>query len=87
MLFVYLTLFYTIASCERSFSKFKLIKTYLRSKMNQNRLTNLSLLSIEKYITKTVDFDSAIGHFSAIKVKKVLNIKFKILEIWKMYRI
>ena len=43
-------------------------------------------MSIEKYITKTVDFDSVIDNFSAIKVKKVLNIKYKILEIWKMYR-
>lgn len=68
---LYLTLPCTTASCERSFSKLKLIKTYLRSTMNQNRLTNLSLLSIEKEITKTVDFDSVIDNFSAIKARKI----------------
>ena len=35
------------AGVERSFSRLKLIKTYLRSTMSQERLSNLSLLSIE----------------------------------------
>ena len=37
----------TVASGERSFSKLKLIKTYLRSTIAQERLNSLSLLSIE----------------------------------------
>ena len=32
----------TVASAERSFSELKLIKNYLKSTMNQDRLTNLS---------------------------------------------
>lgn len=68
---LYLTLPCTTASCRRSFSKFKLIKTCLRTMMNQNRLTNLSLLSIKKENTKTVDFDSVIGHFFAIKAREI----------------
>lgn len=43
-----LTIAFSIASCERSFSKLKLIKTYLRSTMSQDQLTNLALISIEK---------------------------------------
>lgn len=43
-----LTIAFSIASCERSFSKLKLIKTYLRSSMSQERLTNLAIISIEK---------------------------------------
>ena len=35
----------SVASC--SFSKLKLIKTYMRSTMTQDKLTSLSLLSIE----------------------------------------
>lgn len=35
-------------SAEKSFSKLKLIKTYLRSSMSQERLTGLTILSIEK---------------------------------------
>ena len=37
---IYLTLAVSVALCERSFSKLKLIKTYLRSPMGQNQLTN-----------------------------------------------
>jgi len=42
-----LTLPVTVASCERSFSKLKLIKNYLRSTMGQGRLSGLAILSIE----------------------------------------
>lgn len=38
----------TSASVERSFSALKRIKTYTRNTMNQNRLSNVSLISIEK---------------------------------------
>lgn len=42
------------ASAERSFSALKRIKTYLRNNQTQNRLSNLSLLSIEKEILMTI---------------------------------
>ena len=45
---LYLTVGVSIASCERSFSKFKMIKSYLRSTMSDDRLSALSILSIEK---------------------------------------
>jgi hypothetical protein len=38
------------AGSERSFSAFKRIQTYLRNSQSQNRLSALSLLSIEKKI-------------------------------------
>ena len=43
-----LTIGFLIASCERSFSKLKLIKIYLRSSMLQERLTSLALISIDR---------------------------------------
>jgi hypothetical protein len=38
----------TVASAERSFSKLKLLKNYLRSTMSQERLNGLTTLCIEK---------------------------------------
>ena len=50
-----LTIGYAIASCKRSFSKLKQIQTYLRSSMSNQRLSSLSLISIEKkFLTSEV---------------------------------
>ena len=45
---ILLTIPVTVASAKRSFSKLKLIKSYLRSTMSQERLSGLAILSIEK---------------------------------------
>ena len=55
---IFLTAAATIASAERSFSKLKLMKSYLRSIMGQDHVTNLARLSIESEIAKQIDFDS-----------------------------
>ena len=39
---------FSIASCERSFSKTNLIKSFLRLSMSQERLTNLAIIDIKK---------------------------------------
>ena len=44
----------TSASCERSFSALKRIKTYTRSTMTDHRLTASTLLSIEKDLTQSL---------------------------------
>ena len=43
-----LTIGFSIASCERSFSKLKLIKTCIRLFMLHEHLTSLALISIER---------------------------------------
>ena len=48
------------SSDERSFSKLKLIKTYLRSCITQERLSDLGLLIIERERFKDID-RNAIG--------------------------
>lgn len=68
---IYLTLPVTVASCERSFSKLKLIKSYLRSSMGQERLSGLAVLSIEHILAKSIDFDAVIDEFAARKSRKV----------------
>ncbi|KAK0152965.1 Zinc finger MYM-type protein 1 [Merluccius polli] len=66
-----LTVPVTVASGERSFSKLKLIKTYLRSTMSQDRLCRLALLSIEKDVTCRLRYDDLIAEFVAKKARKV----------------
>ena len=69
---IFLTMCISIASCERSFSKLKLVKTYLRSTMSQIRLTSLAILSIEREITNVINFDTIINDFAALKSRKVI---------------
>ena len=45
---ILLTMPVTVASTERSFSKLKLLKSYLRSSMSRERLNDLEILCIEK---------------------------------------
>jgi len=58
-----LTISVSIASVERSFSKLKLIKSYLRSIMSQQKLNRLNLLSIEKNILNKINYDNLIDNF------------------------
>lgn len=69
---IFLTLFVTNASGERSFLKLKLIKDELRNCMAQPRLNNLSLMSIEHDILAEIDFEDTIHDFASSKCRKVL---------------
>jgi hypothetical protein len=60
----------TVASAERSISKLKIIKSYLRS-ISQERLNGLAFISIEKNIIKTVDTQTIIEHFASMKARKI----------------
>lgn len=52
------------AACERSFSTLKLVKTYLRSTMNDDRLSNLGVLSIESRRAKALNLDLFVDQFA-----------------------
>jgi len=68
---IILTLPLTVASCERSFSKLKIIKNYLRSTLGQERLTNLGILSIELETSNSISYDDIINDFAAKKARKI----------------
>ncbi|KAG8429796.1 hypothetical protein GDO86_019188 [Hymenochirus boettgeri] len=67
---ILLTLPVTVASGERSFSKLKLIKTYLRSTMTQERLVGLATISIEHELAHSLDLDEAIQAFASQKARR-----------------
>jgi len=66
-----LTISVSVASAERSFSKLKLKKSYLKSTMSQQRLNGLVLLSIEKDFLNEINYDNLIDNFASQKVRKI----------------
>ena len=60
LLILFLTIPVTVAAVKRSFSKLKLIKTYLHSSMSQSRYSNLAIISIENDEAKASDRDHLI---------------------------
>ena len=60
----------TVASAERSFSKLKLIKNFLRSTMTQDRLNDLAILGIESDLTRKVDLSNVINAFVLKRLAK-----------------
>lgn len=69
---IFLTIPISVASGERSFSKLKLIKNYLRSTISQERCTNLAIISIESEICEAIDISNLIEVFASKKARKVL---------------
>lgn len=66
---IYKTIPISSASAERSFSRLKLIKSCLRSCMDEARLSNLTLLSVERDID--IDKEKVVGKFAAMKERRV----------------
>jgi hypothetical protein len=67
---IFLTISVTVASAERSFSKLKLVKNYLRNTISQERLNNISILNIERERTEELNIDQIINNFANQKARK-----------------
>uniref|UniRef100_A0A1B6DAI5 TTF-type domain-containing protein n=1 Tax=Clastoptera arizonana TaxID=38151 RepID=A0A1B6DAI5_9HEMI len=67
---LFLTICVSVSTCERSFSKLKLIKNYLRSTMSQVRLNGLAMLSVERELASKINFDDVINQFAEMKSRK-----------------
>ncbi|XP_065654553.1 uncharacterized protein LOC136081183 [Hydra vulgaris] len=70
-LHIFITLPVSVASYEQFLSKLKLIKSYLRSTMSQERLLNLALLFIEHKFASEIDFCDILWNFATIKSRKI----------------
>lgn len=67
---ILLTLPMSVASAERSFSKLKLLKNYLRSTMGQDRLCGLALMFIEPELAESLDRDELIDRFWTMRSRR-----------------
>ena len=72
---IFVTLPVTVASAERSFSKLKLIKNYLRSSISQDCMDSLAILSIENKEAWSLNMEKLIDKFAE---KKARISKFKV---------
>ncbi|XP_047103749.1 uncharacterized protein LOC124722647 [Schistocerca piceifrons] len=66
-----LTLSVTVASRKRSFSKLKLINTYLRSTMNKIHLNDLATISIENELVEDLHYTDHVKEFAEAKARKL----------------
>jgi hypothetical protein len=69
LLQIYATLPVTTATGERSFSTLKLMKSYLRSTMGENRLNGLAMMYMHSMIN--IDIEQIIDNFSKRKNRKL----------------
>ena len=67
---IYLSLMVTNCTGERSFSKLNIIKDRLRNSMGQERLNNLSIMSIEYELLRNMETTSIINEFAYDKSRK-----------------
>jgi hypothetical protein len=70
----------TSAGAKRTFSKLKLIKTYFRSTMSQQRFIGLATICIEKELSEQLNYED-ISKFPSKKTRKIKELKFIIDNI------
>ena len=68
---ILLTITIIVDSAERSFSKLKLIKSYLRSIMSQERLSRLAILLIENKMLEELEYKNLIKQFASQNARKI----------------
>ena len=61
----------TVAQDERTFSRLKIIKTYLRTTMTDARLESLMLLSCEKDLTDAINIDTISTRWVELKSRRI----------------
>ena len=67
---IFLTLPINSAGAERSFSRLKLIKSYVRSTMDEERLSGLASIAIERQFTSEVDYNEVIENVARMKLRR-----------------
>ena len=68
-----LTILVAITSAERTFLKLKLIKSYLRLTMLQERSIELAILFITKNIVVKLEYENLVNNFEPQNVARKVN--------------
>jgi hypothetical protein len=69
---ILLTIPLTVASAERSFSKLKLLKSYTRSTMKQERLNGLAIIALEIDVLEKIKYEDIIEDFISKNTRRML---------------
>ena len=69
---ILLTVPVIVASAKRSFSKLKLLKSYLRSTMLQERLNGLALILIKSDFLDKIDYEGLIDDFATKNTRRAI---------------
>uniref|UniRef100_A0A8I6XZ00 HAT C-terminal dimerisation domain-containing protein n=1 Tax=Hordeum vulgare subsp. vulgare TaxID=112509 RepID=A0A8I6XZ00_HORVV len=72
---VLLTIPVTVALAERSFSKLKLLKSYMRTTMTQQRLNDLAIIALESEVLEKIDYEDIIEDFISKNTARMRMIK------------
>ncbi|XP_065870627.1 uncharacterized protein [Euphorbia lathyris] len=72
---ILLTILVTVASAERSFSKLKLLKSYMRSTMLQERLNGLAMIAIENDVLEKVEYEDLVDDFASKNARRITLFK------------
>jgi hypothetical protein len=69
---ILLNILVTVASAERSFSKLKLLKSYLRTTMTQERLNGLATIALENDILEMINYEDMIEDFISRNTRRMM---------------
>jgi hypothetical protein len=69
---ILLTIPVTVASAERSFSKLKLLNTYMRSTMKQERLNGLATIALEIECLEKIKYEDIIENFISKNTRRMI---------------
>ena len=68
---IYLTIPIASVAAERSFSSLKRTKTYLRKTMNQERLSSISIIHIEKELAQIIEIKNVIDKYGSLQDRRL----------------
>jgi hypothetical protein len=69
---ILLTIPVTVVSAERNFSKLKLLNTYMRSTMKQERLNGLVTIALEIECLEKIKYEDIIENFISKNTRRMI---------------